>query len=154
LRLPAKEMAAAHQAALKGDLDAMTRYAFEAVRLNALGPGVFRTAAEDYTFARGTPQATTIPKGARVLVALQSAMLDGDRFDRPQEFRLDRNLGDYISFGHGLHTCFGQHINQVQPPLIVQALLRLKKLRRAEGEDGKLQLEGTSPKSLWVEFEP
>lgn len=153
LRLPAKDLADARQAALKG-IDAVTPYALEAVRLNAMGPGVFRTTAEACIVAKGTSRETTIPKGARVLVALQSAMLDENKFDNPDDFRIGRDLSEYLPFGYGLHTCFGEHINRVLLPLIVQALLRLKNLRRAPGADGELQLEGPSPKSLWVEFDP
>ena len=151
LRRP--ELEEAKKAATRNDLDRVRQYVFEAIRFNALTAGVFRTAAEDYTVARGTWRATTIPAGATVLAALQSAMLDGDRIERPDQFRLDRRPQDYMHFGYGLHTCFGQHINEVMIPRIASALLRRPGLQRAAGMDGTLQLEGSFPKRLIVEFD-
>jgi hypothetical protein len=41
----------------------------------------------------------------------------------------------------------------VQIPLIVQAVLSKQNLRRADGEAGKLQVNGPFPSSLTVEFD-
>ena len=152
LRRP-QELAGAQAAAQAGNTALVTQYVYEALRFNPLGPGVFRNAAQDFEVAGGTMHATTIPAGRPVLVALQSASFDPDRVPSPQEFRLDRPLAEYLHYGFGLHTCFGRYINAVQIPLIVQAVLRKRNLRRADGEAGKLQLDGPFPSTMTVEFD-
>ena len=153
LRRPA-ELARAQDAARLGNTALVTRYVFEAMRFNPLGPGVFRIAAADFEVAGGTLHATTIPAGRHVLVALQSASFDGDRVPNPDEFDIERPLPEYLHFGFGLHTCFGRYINAVQIPAIVAAVLRKQNLRRAAGEAGTLQVDGPFPSSLVVEFDP
>lgn len=152
LRRPA-ELAGAQAAAQAGNTALVTQYVYEALRFNPLGPGVFRIAAQDFEVAGGTSHATTIPAGRPVLVALQSASFDPDRVRSPHAFELDRPLPEYLHFGFGLHTCFGRYINAVQIPLIVQAVLKKRNLRRAAGEAGKLQVDGPFPSSLTVEFD-
>lgn len=152
LRRP-QELAGAQAAAQSGNTALVTQYVYEALRFNPLGPGVFRVAARDFEVAGGTSHATTIPAGRSVLVALQSAAFDPDRINAPHEFRLDRPLAEYLHFGFGLHTCFGRYINAVQIPLICQAVLRKRNLRRAEGEAGKLQVDGPFPSTMTVEFD-
>jgi len=153
LRRPA-ELAAASAAAARDDDDLVAAYVFEALRFKPQNIGLFRTTAVDYTLARGTHRATTIPAGTRVLVATQSAMHDPDFVTRPEEFRIDRPPYHYMHFGSGLHSCFGRHINQVQIPRIVKAVLRQPGLRRAEGAAGRLQTDGPYPSSLRVSFGP
>ena len=152
LRRPA-DLAQAQAAAQAGDTALVTKYVYEAMRFNPLGPGVFRLAAQDFEVAGGTSRATTIPAGRPVLVALQSASFDGDQVPSPHTFDIERPLPEYLHFGFGLHTCFGRYINAVQIPLIVQSVLRKRNLRRAPGEAGKLQVDGPFPSSLTVAFD-
>jgi len=142
------ELAAAQQAAANGDDALFSRYIFEALRFNPNNPGVFRNAAEDYTLAAGTLRATTIPKGAFVVAATQSAMFDGNKVDSPRDFRIDRPAWVYMHWGYGLHTCFGQYINQLQIPLILKPLLATRSIERA----GPLRIEGPFPASLKLKF--
>lgn len=148
------EVLARAQAAAAGGNDTLfAAYVFEALRFNPNNPGVFRIAAEAYTVAKGTMRATTIPKGASVLAATQSAMFDESKVDAPNEFRVDRPAWVYMHWGNALHTCSGQYINQVQIPAILQPLAARKNLRRAAGEAGKLQATGPFPTSLNVTFD-
>ena len=126
---------------------------FEALRFNPNNPGVFRLAAQDYVVAKDKMHATTIPRGATVLAATQSAMFDERMVDAPNEFRPSRPDYLYMHFGYGLHTCFGQYINRVQIPGILKPLLKKKGLRRAEGQAGQLQCAGPFPSSLKVLFD-
>ena len=126
----------------------------EALRFNPLGPGVFRIAAADYTVAAGTSRAKTIPQGALVLAALQSAMFDSNNIDEPSEFRIDRPAYTYMHFGYGLHTCFGQYVNAAQLPRMAAALLRRTNLRRAPGAAGHLAVDGPFPTSMILEYDP
>jgi len=146
------ELVAAQQAARAGDDALVARYVFEALRFNPNNPGVFRIAAEDYTVARGTLRAATIPKGASVVAATQSAMFDDAKVDQPNEFRIDRPPYVYMHWGYGLHTCFGQYINAIQIPGILKPVLAASSLQRAPGDAGKLQHAGPFPSSLKVTF--
>lgn len=146
-------LAQAQAAAAAGNDALFAKYVFEALRFNPNNPGVLRIAGEDYTVAKGTLRATTIPKGATVLPATQSAMFDETKVDLPNEFRIDRPTWIYMHWGYSLHTCFGQYINQVQIPAILQPLVARKNLRRAAGDVGKLQYTGPFPSSLGVTFD-
>lgn len=152
LKRPA-ELEKAQQAARAGDDAVLTQYVFEALRFNPNNPGLFRIAAEDYTVAQGSLHATTIPKGATVFAATQSAMFDDTVVDSPDEFRIGRPEYLNMHFGFGLHTCFGQYINRVQIPGILKPLLQRKGLRRANGQAGQLQYAGPFPSRLEVEFD-
>ena len=58
-----------------------------------------------------------------------------------------------MHFGHGLHTCFGIHINQAVLPLMLKPLLRQPGLRRASGPEGHLRKLGAFSDRLVVEFD-
>jgi cytochrome P450 len=131
----------------------VAKYVLEALRFNPHNPGAFRIAAEDYVVAKGTLRATEIPKGTRVLAATQSAMFDKLKVDEPESFRVDRPAHVYMHWGYGLHTCFGRYINETQIPLIVQAVLKRKNLRRAAGNAGTLQYDGRFPASMTLQFD-
>jgi cytochrome P450 len=146
-------LAAAHAAAVANDDATFSQYVLEALRFNPNNPGVFRVAAEDYVVAKGTPHATLVPKGTSVLAATQSAMFDDTVVESPNDFRIDRPGYIYMHWGVGLHTCFGQYINQVQIPAILKPLLQRKNLRRADGPAGTLQYTGPFPSSLSVLFD-
>ncbi|MBC3831432.1 cytochrome P450 [Undibacterium amnicola] len=147
-------LAQAQAAALQDDNEKLRKFMLEALRFNSFGAGIFRIANEDYVIASGSMRSKKIKKGTKVLVALQSAMLDGRELDDPKSFRLDRPDYQYMHFGYGMHTCFGQYINMVQIPMIVKSLLRCKNLRRAAGEEGKVRYQNSFPVSLHLEFDP
>ena len=92
---------------------------------------------------------TTIPKGTLTFAATQSAMLDGDVIDDPEEFRPGRPPHHYLHFGVGMHACFGRFANALQIPIIAKALLRRPGLARA----GELVKAGPFPESLEVTLE-
>ena len=148
-----EQLEGAHAAAKAGDHELVARHVFEALRFRPMNPGIFRIANRDFELARGERRATVIPKGATVVAATQSAMFDALRLVEPDEFRLDRSPRDYIFWGYGLHTCFGQYINQAQLPRILEPLLARPNLQRASGDAGKLTLEGPFAGSLHVTFD-
>jgi cytochrome P450 len=152
LKRPAKLEEAQEAARLDNDA-LVAQYVFEALRFNPNNPGVFRIAAEEYTVAKDKIHATTIPRGATVIAATQSAMFDEKIVDAPNEFRTDRPDYTYMHFGYGLHACFGRYINRIQIPGILKPLLKRKELRRAEAEAGQIQYEGSFPRSLLVKFD-
>lgn len=146
-------LAGAQEAALNDNDELLRKYMLESLRLNSFGAGVFREATEDYIIASGTLRSKKIKKGMQVLVATQSAMLDGRVVKDPKAFKLDRPDYHYMHFGFGMHTCFGQYINMVQIPLIVKSLLRCKNLRRANGSQGKVEYQQPFPSHLHIEFD-
>lgn len=152
LKRPA-ELARAQEAARSDNDSLMAQYVFEALRFNPNNPGLFRIATQDYVVAKGTMRSTTIPKGASVIAATQSAMFDGRIVDTPNEFRIGRPDYTYMHFGYGLHTCFGRYINLVQIPAILKPLLKRNNLRRAPGDAGEIRYAGPFPSTMSVMFD-
>ncbi|HZZ25564.1 MAG TPA: cytochrome P450 [Roseiarcus sp.] len=146
-------LAAAHDAAVDGRDANLHDIVLEAMRFDPLAPGLPRIALKDWTVARGTKRATVIPRGAKVLAAFASAMMDERRLPEPQRFKPGRLPYEYIHFGHGMHECFGRHINHATLHRMLKPLLRRPGLRRAEGPDGKLRKAGIFADRLSVLFD-
>ena len=151
LRRP-RELAGAQAAAHAGDIEAVRRYAYEAVRFNPHHPANVRHCRHGTEIAAGTERARRLKAGTILYVATLSAMFDADKFPAPEEFRADRDA-EYLHFGYGLHRCFGLAINGVQIPELMCALLRLPNLRRADGSKGKIVNDGPFPERLILEFD-
>jgi cytochrome P450 len=151
LRRP-KALAGARKAALDGDIEAVRRYAWEAVRFNPHHPLQARFCPMDARIAAGQPRSETIPAGSSVYAATLSAMFDPVVFTNPGEFSANRTA-EYLHFGYGMHACLGRYINSVQIPELVAALLRLPNLRRAAGSAGRILYDGPFPNRLVLEFD-
>lgn len=80
-------------------------------------------------------------------------MMDCLKIKSPGQFLLDRPDYQYMHFGFGLHTCFGQYINRAQIPRIVKAVLKRQGLRRAFGQEGQVQSIGPFPVHFVLEFD-
>ncbi len=142
------------QRAARGDDDRrLVSYVQECLRLNPFTVGVRRICTQDYVIAQGTWRATRIPRGAMVLASTHSAGMDNRKIDQPRALRLNRPANNYLHFGYGLHTCFGQHINLAQIPAMVKSVLKLPGLRRAPGAAGKMRSVGPFPVNLGLEFD-
>jgi cytochrome P450 len=152
LRRP-EALAGAQQAARDGDDKLLAGYFFEAMRFDPIGPFVPRVATKDAAIAAGTSRAAKVPKGANVYVAFSSAMMDPRKINDPQTFDPRRPPDDYIHFGHGLHQCFGIHLNKALLPLILKPLLQRPNLRRAPGAKGKLIKRGAFADTLFVNYD-
>jgi cytochrome P450 len=151
LRRP-RELAGAREAAVRGDVGSVRQYAWEAVRFNPHTPVMGRFCPRDTEVAAGTRRARTVPGGSSVVIGTLSAMFDAEAFPQPRRFRIDRDVRTYLHFGWGMHQCFGLAVNHVQIPEIVAGLLRLPRLRRAPGRDGRVQLDGPFPDRLVLRF--
>ena len=143
-------MSSAQAAARSNDIDAVRAHMWEAMRLAPQGPGLLRRAATDFVVGEGTHHATRVAAGTVTFASTESAMLDGDVVDDPDEFRVGRPAHHYLHFGAGLHQCFGRFANEMQIPLIAAALLRRPNFARAEGDQGRLVKQGPYPQSLIV----
>jgi cytochrome P450 len=147
-------LAGAQRAAQANDDELLARYVFEALRFNPVSPLLYRRAIRDTVIAGNTLRAVYVSKSTMVVPALLSAMFDRLRLTNPESFRIDRPVDHYILWGDGLHTCFGAHINQVLVPSILKPLLARKGLRRANGQAGQIDAQGTPfPVHLHVEFD-
>ena len=151
LRRP-EALAAAQAAARAGNDALLHNIVLEAMRFDPLAPGLPRIAVRDWTVARGTGRARTIPKGATVIAAFASAMMDDRRVPAPTRFDPDRRSHEYIHFGYNLHECFGRHINGATLHMMLKPLLMRPNLRRAPGPEGRLTKNGPFAERLIVEF--
>lgn len=77
-----------------------------------------RTATVD-TELRGTP----IHPGDRLALWYPSANRDEDEFDRPFEFRIDREPNRHLAFGFGEHYCLGQALARLELRVALDILL-------------------------------
>ena len=139
----------AHIAARANDIKAVTSALMEAMRYNPVNPLIYRQAVRDSVIARSTWRARRIPQGTMVLACNLSAMFDPHVVSSPNQFRFDRPSEDYILWGNGLHTCFGEYINQTIIPEMLMPLLRKKGLRRAVGQAGQVDFGGTPFPQHW-----
>jgi cytochrome P450 len=146
-------LAAASTAARADDDAALAAIVLEAMRFDPLAPGLPRVATQDWIVAKGTGRERKIPKGATVLAAFASAMMDPRRVGTPAKFDPNRRAYEYFHFGYGLHTCFGRHINGATLHRMLKPLLKHPNLRRAAGPVGRLSKNGPFAERLIVEFD-
>ncbi len=102
---------------LKSDLDARLPGARDEL-LRWTSPVIYmrRTARRDTELA-----GKKIAAGDKVVMYFGSANRDPDRFERPEELDLSREMPDgHLAFGAGPHVCLGQHIAKVE----IDAMLR------------------------------
>ena len=146
-----EQLELAQQLARADQDDQLTKLVMETLRfktVSSLNVGVLREALSDYRIARGTLRSTKIRRGESVMALTQSAMMDGWVLDKPGEFSLERPFEHYMTFGYGMHRCFGFYINLVQLPAILKPILKKRHLARAAGEDGRTQHRGPFPTQL------
>jgi cytochrome P450 len=55
-----------------------------------------------------------IKDGSRVYLMLAAANRDPRRFDRPNEFIIDRPDNQHLAFGHGMHFCLGSVLARLE----------------------------------------
>lgn len=146
-------LAEVQSAARAADHDTLWRHLLEALRFRPQTWALLRTCVADQTVAANTRRATRFRAGARVLIATQSAMFDARRIEAPETYRVDRPPDSYLHFGHGLHTCFGLAINQVQLPALAAALFEGPPVKLPEPSPG-IVYDRSYPASLTVEFAP
>ncbi len=142
-------LAKAQAAARTNDIKTVTASLMEGLRFNPVNPLIYRQAVRDSVIARSTLRARSIPQGTMVLACNLSAMFDPRATAHANEFRLDRPMEDYILWGDGLHTCFGQYINQAIIPAMLMPLLKQPNLRRAPGQAGQVDFGGTPFPQHW-----
>jgi cytochrome P450 len=78
----------------------------------------FRVATEDLEIG-----GQRIGAGEPVLVVLQSANRDEDRFPDAGELQLDRSQNPHLAFGHGIHYCLGAPLARLEAQIAFTKLL-------------------------------
>ena len=69
-------------------------------------------------------EGVVIPKGAHVAILFGSGNRDPRHYDSPEEFRIERNPMDHLSFGYGVHSCAGQGLARLEIYAVIEALVR------------------------------
>lgn len=98
-----------------------------------------------------------IPAGAAISVLTGSANRDEDRYERPDQFELDRPAQNHLAFGTGQHQCLGMHLARLELRVGLSRILdRLPDLRLDPDADPPL-IQGLAfrgPVTLPVLFAP
>jgi cytochrome P450 len=115
----------AKNAAQLSDTDQFDALVWEALRFVPISPYLFRTAAEDYTIAKGTGHETQVDAGTNVLLLTQSGMFDPKAYTNPDKFDPDRDWYHNFNYGYGEHECLGKYVGMVMiPEMVRQVMLR------------------------------
>lgn len=147
-------LAGAQRAAQSGDDALLAQYVWEALRFNPHQPLIYRRATRDAIIAPSTLRRRKIPKDTLVMGMSFSATFDGLEIPDANSFRVDRPSETYMTWGYGMHNCFGEAINSAVIPAILKPVLKLKNLRRAPGAEGQMDVATPFPQHLVLHFDP
>jgi cytochrome P450 len=145
--------AKALEAAKANDDKTFDKYVWEAVRFNPFTIFLVRFCESDYVLAAGTPRATRIPAKSIMLVGVGSGMFDPTVVTNPDQFSIDRPKHNYMHFGHGSHTCLGEHIAGVVVPEVIKQIMLRPGVRFLPGDEGKVQYQGNIPTRFVVAYD-
>ena len=70
-----------------------------------------------------TLSGVTIPENEMVAIFFGAANRDPKEFPNPDEFRLDRDLRNHVSFGVGIHYCLGAPLARAEAKISLNAFL-------------------------------
>ncbi|KAF5370929.1 hypothetical protein D9615_009815 [Tricholomella constricta] len=114
-------------------------YVCEAMRLKPQFPGLWREAVVDAQISQGPGlPPIEIKAGDRIWGSFRNAHLNPLDFPDPTVVNPTRPLTSYNLNGAGFHNCPGTTYAQQTIVEIVKAVFRLKNVRRAPGDAGKL----------------
>jgi cytochrome P450 len=115
--------------ALRAEPDLMTTAVEEILRWTTPSPSKRRTATRDVHLG-----AQHIEAGQKVLVWEGSANRDETRFERADEFRVNRDPNPHLSFGHGVHFCLGAHLARLEIRVALSEVLATFSLLELDGQ--------------------
>jgi cytochrome P450 len=114
-------------AALRGDRGLAPGAVEELLRYLSVAKTFVRTALEDVELG-----GQTIGAGTAVVLSLNTANRDPERFTDPHALDIRRQEGGHLAFGHGAHLCLGQQLARVELGVALPALFdRFPTLRLA-----------------------
>lgn len=67
---------------------------------------------------------TVIPAGSQAVLLYGAANRDPRHYEDPDVFRIERDPGDHLSFGHGPHVCAGRGLAKLEIYAVLDALAR------------------------------
>ncbi|NUR89605.1 MAG: cytochrome P450, partial [Nonomuraea sp.] len=118
-------------AALRADPGLVDGAVEELLRYLSVAKTFYRTALEDVEVG-----GHTIEAGSMLMLSLNVANRDPERFSDPHLLDLRRQDGGHLAFSHGIHQCLGQQLARVEMRVAFPALLsRLPGLRLAVPEE-------------------
>jgi cytochrome P450 len=115
---------------LREDPDTLPNAIEELLRFVPLGSGAGfpRIATEDVQVGD-----VLVKEGEAVLVVVSSANRDESVYPKSDELDLDREVGQHLQFGHGIHFCLGSQLARMELQVALGTLLRrMPGLRLAE----------------------
>jgi cytochrome P450 len=121
------------QKLLREERDRIPNFVEETLRIESPIKGDFRLSRVATTIG-----GVDIPAGTTVMVLNGAANRDPQRFERADEFIVDRaNARQQIAFGHGIHTCPGAPLARAEARVSVERLLdRMADIRISEPDHG------------------
>jgi cytochrome P450 len=121
----------AQLAALRTDPTLADQAVEELLRYLSVAKTFIRTALEDVELG-----GRTIEAGTAVILSINTANRDPERFTDPHLLDLHRHDGGHLAFGHGIHQCLGQQLARVEMRVALPALVnRFPTLRLAVPAD-------------------
>jgi cytochrome P450 len=137
-------------AKLRADPRLATRAFEESLRWESTVQTFFRTVTRDVE-VDGAP----IPEGSKVLLFLAAANRDPRKWDKADDFVIERPAGGHVGFGFGIHQCLGQMVARLEGELIAAEFARQARSIRLAGEPVR-RINNTlrAMASLPVEVEP
>lgn len=67
---------------------------------------------------------TLIPKGSHIAILFGAGNRDPRHYERPDEFLIERNPMDHLTFGYGVHACAGQGLARLEVFAVLEALVK------------------------------
>ena len=116
-------------AKLHADPDLANAAFEESLRWNSPSPYNGRTTLVDVEI-----DGVTIPGDSKVLLLVAAANRDPRRFDRPDEYEIDREDNGHVAFGVGIHACIGQMVARLEAEMALSALARRARTITPDGE--------------------
>ncbi|MFK7978096.1 MAG: cytochrome P450 [Halioglobus sp.] len=89
----------------------------EAVRLLSPVQTFYRTTTREVNIG-----GTQIEKDQKVLLVLASANRDPRRWERPDEYDIERETRGHVGFGAGIHMCVGQMLARLEAEVLLTVL--------------------------------
>jgi cytochrome P450 len=96
-----------------------------------------------YTLKDITLHGVTIPARSAVLLMNGSASRDERAYDEPDRFDIDREQGQNIGFGYGVHSCLGAALARMESRIAIEQL-RLRMPRYEIDRDGLKRVNMTN----------
>jgi cytochrome P450 len=98
---------------------------------------------------------STIPKGSPLTLALASGDRDPRRFRDPDRFEPEREDNQHLSFGSGIHLCFGAPLARTEAQIALPELARRLENPRLVADPPPYRESSTlrGPRHLLIEFD-